>query len=518
MISPPQKNPEKKIDVCIIGGGINGVGVARDATGRGLSTILLEQGDLGQATSSMSSKLLHGGLRYLEYYEFSLVRKALKERNILLQSAPHIIKPMRFILPHEPYLRSSLLIRLGLFLYDSLAIRHKKLKKSFGFKLKGTPHKNILQDSYRRAFSYADCLVDDSRLVILNAMDAITKGADIRPHHKCISAVREKTYWRITAKNNFSEETYSFTANILVNVAGPWARTFLEDSHLSNQSTPAIRLVKGSHIVVKKLYEGDHAYILQQPDQRIVFLLPYEEGYTLIGTTEELHTGDPETAHISENEISYLCEAVNRTLRKSISREDIVWNYSGVRPLLEDGEDNASAVTRDYKIILDQGDTDKGTAPLLSVFGGKITTYRQLAETATSEIFDALKLDDTKGAWTRSAFLPGGHLPKKDFDIFLNNQIKKYPWAPAPLLTRYARAYGTHMDKILQSSASLKELGKHYGDHVYEKELSYMITYEMAHSLEDILWRRSKLGLHISTKTKQAIEKDLSSLLKRNSP
>ncbi len=495
-------------DLCIIGGGINGVGIARDVAGRGLSTVLLETGDLGHATSSMSSKMIHGGLRYLEHYEFSLVRKALKERNVLLTAAPHIIRPLRLIVPHEPYLRPAWLIRLGLLLYDFLAVRHRKLKRSFGFRLKDTPHENILKSSYKKAFSYADCWVEDSRLVVLTAMDAVKKGAHIRPRHECLSAVRKGGRWLITVQDHVTGQSYCITAKMLVNAAGPWVKTFLDQNNLTTSHTPDIRLVKGSHIIVDRLYTGDHAYLLQQPDKRVVFVFPYEGKYSLIGTTEELHESDPKEAKISNAEIDYLCAAVNRSFQRTIDPDDILWSYSGVRPLLEDGEDNTSAVTRDYKIVVEEG-----RAPLLSVFGGKITTYRKLAEKATSQIFHALGKEDLKGQWTHTQPLPGGALPQKDFDLFLEDQAQRRPWVPMALLTRYAHSYGTNMDKILHHGDSLVGLGRHYGDHVYEKEMAYMINHEMALTLEDILWRRSKLGLHITADTEKNIEEDLPRLL-----
>lgn len=497
-------NLRANFDICIIGGGVNGAGIARDAVGRGLSTLLLEKGDLANATSSMSSKMIHGGLRYLEYYEFGLVRSALKERNVLLNIAPHIVSPMRFIMPHEPYLRPAWLIRIGLLMYDFLAIRHKRLKRSFGFKLKDSVYTQALGGQYTKAFSYSDCWVDDSRLVVLNAVDAAKRGAHIRPHHECVSAVRKGGRWLVTVRDNLTNTEYCVTTKMVVNAAGPWVRKVLDHNQLADEETLNVRLVKGSHIIVDKFYEGDHGYLLQQPDGRVIFLWPYEGRYTLIGTTEEAHEGDPKEATISGAEIDYLCAAVNRSFRQSVGPDDIKWSYSGVRPLLDDGADDAKAVTRDYKLELD----DEG-APLLSIFGGKLTTYRALSEKAVAKIFDALGLEDDKGAWTHKAPLPGGQMPQRDFDQFIVSQSKKFPWVPDDLLLRYAKAYGTNMDQILQHGDSLLGLGVHYGEGVYEKELVYMIKQEMARGLEDILWRRSKLGVHIGEETQQNIANDL---------
>lgn len=493
-------------DVCVIGGGINGAGIARDLSGRGVSTLLLEKDDLGNATSSSSSKMIHGGLRYLEYYEFGLVRKALKERNVLLNIAPHIVRPMRFILPHEPYLRPAWLIRMGLFLYDFLALRHVSLKRSGGVRL---GNESILKATYKNAFSYADCWVDDARLVVLNAVDAVKRGAHVRPRHECVSAIRKGGVWLVHVRDNITGTEYCVTSKLLVNAAGPWVRSVLDDNNLSDLKTLTVRLVKGSHIIVPKIYDGDHGYLLQQPDKRVVFVWPYEGRYSLIGTTEELHEGDPKEARISQAEMDYLCVAMNRSFEKSLSVDDILWSYSGVRPLLEDGEESASAVTRDYRLELD----DNG-APLLSVFGGKITTYRRLAEKATAMIVESLDVNDKKGSWTHKEPLPGGNILEKDFAAFCLAQKKRYPWVPETLLTRYARSYGTSMRQILQHGDSLIGLGKHYGDDVYEKEISYMIKTEMAMTMEDLLWRRSKLGLHLSEETIVNIKSDFPRLMK----
>ena len=487
-------------DVCVIGGGINGAGIARDIAGRGVSTLLLEKGDFGNATSSASSKMIHGGLRYLEHYEFGLVRSALKERNVLLKIAPHLVSPMRFVLPHEPYLRPAWMIRLGLFFYDFLARRHKRLKRSGGFSLK---KENPLHDKYRRAFSYYDCMADDARLVIANVMDAKKQGAHVRPYHECLSIERKGGLWLLHIRDSLRDTEYCVTAKMVVNASGPWVRSVLDQNNLAGEKTLHVRMVKGSHIIVPKLYEGDHGYLLQQPDGRVIFLWPYQGKYTLVGTTEEAHASDPKAARISDTEIDYLCAAVNRSFKNPVSPHDILWSYSGVRPLLEDGEENASAVTRDYKFELNE----EG-APLLSIFGGKLTTYRVLSEKAGNKIMSALGIDDPKGRWTHKSPLPGGAFLHKDMASFIAQQKKRYPWVPQEMLHRYAHAYGTNMDQILQHGDTLVGLGKHYGDGVYEMEILYMIKQEVANTLEDVLWRRSKLGLHISQETHDALAGD----------
>ncbi|PJB73219.1 MAG: glycerol-3-phosphate dehydrogenase [Alphaproteobacteria bacterium CG_4_9_14_3_um_filter_47_13] len=473
-------------DLCIIGGGINGAGIARDAAGRGLSVILVEKGDLAGATSSASTKLIHGGLRYLEQYEFSLVRHALQERETLMGLAPHLIKPMTFILPHEPHLRPVWMIQCGLFLYDHLAKR-KKLPASKTVSLKNSG----LEEIYKKGFSYADCRVDDSRLVIVNAMDAAEKGAHILTGTECTGLTPYESGWVIDFANQSS-----LRARMVVNASGPWVRSVLEASNLARQ-VPGIRLVKGSHIVVPRFLDGENAYILQQPDTRIVFAIPYERDFTLIGTTDLEYKGDPSCPVIETAEIDYLCAAVNRSFQHKISPEEIVWHYSGVRPLLDDGDNDVSSVTRDYKLVLDESCHLK----MLSVFGGKITTYRRLAEEAVNLLTD-------RPCWTAKTPLPGGDIP--DFDRFLETQKNHYSNLPETLVTRYTNSYGTRMDVFLSSG----KMGAHFGDHVYEAEIRYLIDYEWAQTIEDILWRRSKLGLHISDGT----VKNIGIFLKRSLP
>lgn len=507
-------------DLCVIGGGINGVGIARDAAGRGLKVLLVEAQDLGSATSSASTKLVHGGLRYLEHYEFKLVKESLHEREVLLNAAPHIIWPLRFVLPHHSSLRPIWMIRLGLFLYDRLAGR-KKLQKSqsvdFNIGKTGDP----LKDNYKTGFEYSDCWVEDSRLVVLNAVDAYERGADIMPQTACVfmEALPEQEGetsekgWRINLQNMMSGDQFQVTAKMVVNAAGPWVRRILENSNLTeeNDNTPHIRLVQGSHIVVPKLYDGDHPYILQQKDGRIVFAIPYEHNYTLIGTTDRAYDGDASRASITPEEVDYLCGAINDSFEKQIGPEDIVWTYSGVRSLVDDGHESASKVTRDYKLFLDEC----AGAPILSVFGGKITTYRKLSEEVVGKIFLTLKAHgeniDAK-PWTADAVLPGGDMPYRSFDAYLKLQKPRYSFLPEALIRRYARAYGTRMEWFMTGVNKAQDLGRHFGDDVYEAELLHLMKHEFALTADDMLWRRTKLGLHISENTAQAIEAAMPSL------
>lgn len=494
---------DKIYDLLVIGGGINGAGIARDAAGRGLSVILVEAHDLGAATSSASSKLIHGGLRYLEYYDFRLVREALQERLRLLSIAPHIIWPLNFILPHQPHLRPAWMICAGLFLYDRLASRGG-LPRSHGVDLKRHPLGKYLQASYRQGFSYADCWVDDARLVVLNAMDAaLMHGAEICPRTRCIGLTPADSMWRARLRDETTGTERDITAFAAVNAAGPWVRSFLDDHGLNTPETPRIRLVKGSHIIVPRLHDGPDALILQQPDRRIVFVLPYEQHFSLVGTTEENFNGDPLSARISTAEIDYLCAAVNRTFRTPISAADVRHSFSGVRPLMDDGATNATAVTRDYRLVIDR---HKG-APLLSVFGGKITTYRALAEQAINDLCGGV-------GWTGATALPGGDIHGIDFDQFVKQQQKKHEWLDLSIIRRYARLYGTRMNILVGAARKPDDLGTYFGEGVYEAELRYLVRYEWACTLEDILWRRTKLGLHLSPPTVQALTAALPEILK----
>jgi glycerol-3-phosphate dehydrogenase len=480
------------VDLLIIGGGVNGAGIARDAAGRGLSVMLCEQGDLASATSSASSKLIHGGLRYLEYYRFGFVRAALQEREVLLGIAPHIVWPARFILPHDKGLRPALVIEAGLFLYDWLA-RRNRLGRSRRLDLRTAKEGAPLKDHLTTGFAYSDCRVDDARLVVLNAIDARQRGADIRTRTRCVSAKRVQGWWRTTVLDTREAATSIVTARALVNAAGPWAAAVLSGV-IGRDAGKTLRLVKGSHIVVPRMYEGNQSYVLQNEDRRIIFAMPYEEDYMLVGTTEIPFEGDPSTARISEDEISYLCAAVMRYFRKPLSPGDVAWSFSGVRPLYDDGAATASAASRDYVLDLD---APEGGAPLLSVFGGKITTYRRLAEDAIESL--APHLQPPRGKpWTAAAPLPGGDVDDGDFDRFLRTLRGNYPWLDAACVTRVARAYGTRAELILGNAKTARDLGVEFGAGLFQAEIDYLIGQEFALTAEDILWRRSKRGLHLS--------------------
>lgn len=463
----------------MIGGGINGVGVARDAAGRGMSVVLLEARDLACATSSASSKLIHGGLRYLEYKEFSMVREALMERERLLKQAPHLVRPMEFVLPHVPAQRPFWMIRLGLFLYDTMGGR-KRLKKSRGVALKDTDAGALLRETYKRGFVYSDCWADDARLVVVTAMDAAERGAQIFTHTRCEGLEADADGWNVRVEGG-----QNFKAKAVVNAAGPWVRANLEESDLAAEGTPRMRLVTGSHIVVPKLYEGAQAYTMQQPDGRIVFTIPYEGNYTVIGTTEEPLEGSAYDANISDAEISYLIDAVERYFDVTVSPDSIHWTYSGVRPLYDDGSENASATTRDYRLH----QTGDDAHPLLSIFGGKLTTYRAVAEDVVN------RLGELQGRhlepWTASSALPGGDIESVD------ELVSQHIELPANVALRLARAYGSRMERVVS------DLGKEIVPGFYEGELRYLIEQEWARELEDVLWRRSKLGL-VLTKDEQA--------------
>ena len=487
---------DEPFDIVVVGGGINGAGIARDAAGRGLSVLLCEQNDLACATSSASTKLIHGGLRYLEYFEFRLVREALIEREVLLQAAPHIIRPLRFVLPHEKGLRPAWMVRLGLFLYDSLGGR-VRLPKSKGISLREHPAGTPLKEDRRKGFTYADCWVDDARLVVLTARDALEKGAEILVRSECVAARREEGLWSVEICSIDSGERRTVKAKALVNATGPWVTRFTEEK-LQIDNEEQVRLVKGSHIVVPKLFEHEDPYIFQNPDRRVIFAIPYEQDFTLIGTTDVDHFGAPGEVAISDEEIDYLCTAVNRYFKKPVSRNDVVWTYAGVRPLYDDKAKNASAATRDY--VLDLDDDGQGRAPLLSIFGGKITTCRKLAEHALEKLCGAMGWDDSP--WTAGAPLPGGDIPNADFDAFLRAFTTAHPWLPQALARRYARSYGTRAEVLLGGAEDLQDLGEDLGDGLYAAEVSYLVDREWARTAEDVLWRRSKLGLHVSEATK----------------
>ncbi len=486
-------------DLLVIGGGINGAGIVRDAVGRGWSALLCEQDDLATHTSSASTKLIHGGLRYLEHREFSLVRKALQEREILLRAAPHIIRPLRFVMPHVPSLRPAWLIRAGLFCYDHLAKR-ELLSGSRSIDMRQHPAGAPLVAAIRRGFVYSDGWVDDARLVVLNALDAHERGAQILTHTRFIAAERSRHGW-LAQLARADGSVYTVNARAIVNAAGPWVSTVLHQA-LGHDSQQHVRLVKGSHIVVPRLFEHDHAYIFQNPDQRIIFAIPYEHDYTLIGTTDIEYHGDPAQAAIDDDEIRYLCASINRYFKHPISPDQIRWTYSGIRPLVEEaGAANPAALTRDYRLELETG--TGGEPPLLSVFGGKITTFRKLAEEAVDLLGRAL--NQQAPAWTASAPLPGGDIVYAQFASFVSAFAQQHPWLPTALAHRYAHAYGTRANQVLGAATSLSELGRKFAPGLYESELRYLRDVEWASCAEDILWRRSKLGLHLASDTLSAV-------------
>ncbi|WP_232628593.1 glycerol-3-phosphate dehydrogenase [Methylobacterium sp. Leaf118] len=473
-------------DLLVIGGGINGAGIARDAAGRGLKVLLCERGDLAEHTSSASTKLIHGGLRYLERYEFRLVREALAERERLMRLAPHIIWPLRFVLPHDSGLRPAWMLRLGLFLYDHLT-RLRALPGSQALRLTPDGLGAPLQPRLTRGFAYSDCWVEDSRLVVLNALDAAERGARIRTRTAVEAARREGGAWTATLHDGETGRRERVRARIIVNAAGPWVAQTLSRA-LSIEARPQVRLVKGSHIVTRRLYAGDHAYILQQPDRRIVFAIPYERDFTLIGTTDVPHDGGPGPVSISAEETRYLCACINRSFARAIGPDDVVWSYSGVRPLYDDAAQSASAVTRDYVL-----DLDADGPPVLSVFGGKITTYRRLAEHALERLHP--HLPGLARAWTADAALPGGDVAGGDFEAFLRDLSARRPFLPEGLARRLARAYGTRVDRLLGDARTLADLGEPFEGGLTAREVAYLVRAEWARSPDDILWRRSKLGL-----------------------
>ena len=474
-------------ELAVIGGGINGAGIARDAAGRGLAVLLAEQGDLAGATSSASTKLVHGGLRYLEHYEFRLVREALSEREVLLRNAPHIVWPLRFVLPHHAGLRPWWMIRLGLFLYDHIGGR-RILPASRSVDLRRDPAGDPLKPEYARGFEYSDCWVDDARLVVLNARDAARLGADIRVRTRVVDARRQGGAWRLRLRDGTGDSEVA--ARALVNAAGPWVSDVL--SGVVGQNVPtAIRMVKGSHIVVRRLFEHDRCYIFQNADGRVCFAIPYENDFTLIGTTDEDYRGDPARAAISPEEEAYLLAAAGAYFRRPVDPASIVWRYAGVRPLRDDGASAAQEATRDYVLELD----DAG-APVLSVFGGKITTYRRLAEAAMARLggfFPAMT-----GPWTAAAALPGGDFAWDRAADLCRDMAGRYPFMPAATIHRLVRGYGTDAHAVLGAAAGEAELGESFGAGLYEREVEWLMRREWARTAEDVLWRRSKLGLRLA--------------------
>ena len=496
----------EEYDVAIIGGGINGCGIARDAAGRGLRVFLCEGRDFASGTSSASTKLIHGGLRYLEHKEFRLVREALMEREVLWGIAPHIIWPLRFVLPHHKDLRPAWLLRLGLFLYDHLGGR-KRLPATRTLHLASDPAGKPLKSSFTKAFEYSDCWVEDSRLVVLNARDAVAKGAKVMPRTRCVSAERDNEGWRLELHDQANGTNFSIRARSLVNAAGPWVAD-VAGSVIRANVPAAVRLVQGSHIVVRKLYDHPSCYIFQNADGRVFFLIPYERDFTLIGTTDQEFHGDPTTVHASQAEIDYLCHSTSEYLKQPITPDMVVWTYSGVRPLYDDGATSAQEATRDYVLKLDDGD---GAAPLLSIFGGKITTYRRLAEAALAMLLPHVSLragaaPGRPAGWTGRESLPGGDFPIDGFEDQLRQARARYPFVAEPTLRRLLRAYGTEIKLLLQGATSAADLGAVLGSDMTEAELRYLVNHEWARSAEDVVWRRTKLGLRMTAEEIAAID------------
>jgi glycerol-3-phosphate dehydrogenase len=487
----------ESVDLLVVGGGVNGTGVARDAAGRGLSTLLVERDDLASATSQWSTKLIHGGLRYLEYYEFRLVAESLAEREVLIAQAPHLVEPLSFVLPHEPHLRPAWMIRAGLFLYDHIAGR-KTLPGSFGVDLERSRWGAGLKKRFHKGFVYADARVDDARLVVLTAMAARKHGADIRTRTRFEGAVREGGAWRATLKD--ATGTHSVRAKVIVNVAGPWVADVLKT--VSSAPTGAsVRHVKGSHIVVPRVHEEAHAYILQNADKRIVFVIPWLDRYSVIGTTDVPVT-EYEKPEISEQEIAYLLELANAYLDKPLSRADVVWTYSGIRPLYDDGKSDPSSITRDYVLKVDAG-AGNAEPPVLSIYGGKLTTYRKLAEAAMLALkpwFPAMK-----PAWTEADTLPGGDLPQRDRTAWIAELGKRYPKLPAAVVHDVGRRHGSLATTLLGDAKTMADLGRDFGGALTEREVDYVVRNEWATTADDVLWRRTKCGLWLDERQRAAV-------------
>ncbi|WP_119166974.1 glycerol-3-phosphate dehydrogenase [Algihabitans albus] len=483
----------KTYDILVVGGGVNGCGIARDAAGRGYSVLLCEQSDLGGGTSAASTKLVHGGLRYLEHYEFRLVRESLIEREVLLRMAPHIIWPLRFVLPHHQGLRPAWLLRLGLFLYDHLGGR-KLLPPTEVRDLRRDPEGEPLAAAYSKGFEYSDCWVEDSRLVVLNAMDAAERGAEIRVGSRCAEARREDALWHVVLQDTEGRRE-TVATRLLVNAAGPWVDKVLSVA-LGSNAPRKVRLVQGSHIVLPRLFAHDKAYIFQNADGRIVFAIPYERDFTLVGTTDRDWDGDPGEVEISAEEVAYLCAAVSDYLREAVTPEQVVWTYSGVRPLYDDGASKAQEATRDYVLTLERG-PDGGSGPaLLNVFGGKITTYRRLAEAALTKLQEALP---AKGRpWTAGTTLPGGDFAVEGFEALAGRLASDYPFLEPKTAQRLVRAYGTRSWQILGQASSSSDLGRTFGADLTEMEVEYLMRAEWARRAADVVWRRSKLGLRMT--------------------
>lgn len=492
----------QEFDIAVVGGGINGCGIARDAAGRGAAVYLCEMNDLASGTSSWSTKLIHGGLRYLEYYEFRLVREALIEREILWRLAPHLIRPLRFVLPYHRGLRPAWLLRTGLFLYDHLGAR-KLLPATKTVDLAhselGAPLK---AEMFRRGFEYSDCRVDDARLVIANAQDAAARGAVIETRVKAVAARIERQSWVLTVEDTTAGARREIRAKALVNAGGPWVETILTTA-LGHAGRARVRLVQGSHIVVRRLYEHDRAYIFQNVDGRIVFAIPYQNAFTLIGTTDRDFDGDPSAVTATDDEVAYLCAAASEYFRQPVVPSDVVWKYAGVRPLYDNGASEAQAATRDYVFELDR---EADRPPLLSVFGGKITTYRRLAEEALDKLAPSLSALKSGRAWTARAPLPGGDFPVDDLPALRQRLHARYGFLDPDEVDRLVRTYGTLAERMLGPATTRADLGRQFGAGLSETEVEYLRTSEWARSAEDILWRRTKLGLFMDQDSRNALD------------
>jgi glycerol-3-phosphate dehydrogenase len=493
---------ERVVDLMVIGGGVNGCGVARDAAGRGLSVVLCEMADLASGTSSWSTKLIHGGLRYLEYYEFRLVREALAEREVLWALAPHIVRPLRFLLPHRPGLRPTWVLRLGLLLYDHIGGR-KALRATRTLDLRTGPLGEPLKPGvFDKGFEYSDCRVDDSRLVVLNARDAADRGADIRTRAIVESAERRAETWSVKVRDTRTDAVETIDCRVLVNAAGPWVEKVMSGA-LGLKPKAHVRLVQGSHVVVPKLYDHDRAYIFQNPDGRIVFAIPFERGFTLIGTTDRDYDGDPGEVSASREEIDYLCSAASDNFARPVTAADVVWSYSGVRPLYDDGAGEAKAATRDYVL---EADAPGDAAPVISIFGGKITTYRRLAEEVLGHVERTLPQAATKRGWTAKWPLPGGDFPVDGLAFLVESLRRTYPFLSSADADRIGRAYGTRAPLVLGSARRREDLGARFGESLTEAEARYLVDTEWAQSADDVVWRRSKLGLSMSAADIHALD------------
>jgi len=486
-----EPSPSRSLDLFIIGGGVNGVGIARDAVGRGLSVALVEKDDLASATSSASSKLVHGGLRYLEQYAFRLVREGLAEREVLMRIAPHLVHPLRFVMPHQTRLRPAWIIRTGLFLYDRLGGKSATLPGTRGLDLTRDPMGAGLRQEFRKGFAYSDCRVDDARLVVVNARDAADRGALILTRTRCTAARREGGLWHVTAQDTATGAERRFTARILVNAGGPWAGD-VALRIAAVKPRQHLRLVKGSHVVVPPLYDGDHAFLLQNDDGRIVFVIPYEGRFSLVGTTDVALGALPDKAAISPEEVIYLQRAVAQYFQRSFAPADVLWSYAGIRPLYDDGAANPSAVTRDYVLELDAGAAE---APLLSVFGGKITTYRKLAEHALEKL--APFIPGLRPAWTAEGKLPGSDIGPAGPSEYAARLAAQHSALPATLIRDLVRRHGATAVEVLGDAKKPGDLGEDFGGGLCEREVRHFIRREWARTAEDILWRRSKVGLHL---------------------